>query len=91
MPVPALVVEVVSPAEPTTPNYDRDDIIKRQEYAARGIPEYWLIDLGRGVVIVFQLLNSAYQGQEFRGNAAIASPSIAGLPLTAAQILAAGL
>jgi Uma2 family endonuclease len=40
MPPPLLVVEVVSPGKE---NADRDYRYKRSEYAARGIPEYWLI------------------------------------------------
>ncbi len=41
MPPPRLVVEVVSPGET---NRDRDYIHKRAQYAAIGVPEYWLID-----------------------------------------------
>jgi Uma2 family endonuclease len=41
MPPPRLVVEVVSPGKK---DRDRDYIAKRQQYAERGIPEYWLID-----------------------------------------------
>lgn len=41
MPPPQLVVEVVSPGKA---NRERDLIRKRARYAARGIPEYWLID-----------------------------------------------
>ena len=44
MPVPSLVVEVVSPGEPGSEKHDRDYIQKPQEYADRGIPEYWLVD-----------------------------------------------
>ena len=40
IPAPRLVIEVVSPG---SENRDRDYIQKRQEYAARGIPVYWLI------------------------------------------------
>jgi Uma2 family endonuclease len=43
MPNPALVIEVVSPGEPGSENYKRDYEQKPKEYAARGIPEYWLI------------------------------------------------
>ncbi|MCM0592333.1 MAG: Uma2 family endonuclease [Gloeotrichia echinulata DVL01] len=44
MPSPALVVEVVSPGKV---NEDRDYRYKRSEYAARGIPEYWIVDPGK--------------------------------------------
>lgn len=39
MPAPLLIVEVVSPGKA---NEDRDYRYKRSEYAARGIPEYWI-------------------------------------------------
>jgi Uma2 family endonuclease len=41
---PLIAIEVVSSGEPETPNYDRDYEQKSIEYAARGIPEMWLID-----------------------------------------------
>ena len=34
-----LVIEVVSPDDP-----DLDLVVKRQEYAQAGIPEYWIVD-----------------------------------------------
>lgn len=40
MPVPLLVVEVVSPGKV---GRDRDYRFKRSEYGARGIPEYWIV------------------------------------------------
>lgn len=87
MPAPMLVVEVVSPG---TENRDRDYIEKRQEYALRGIPEYWLIDPSREVVAVLSLENGAYRSREFRGIDAIASPTFLELKLTAEQVLSAG-
>ncbi|MBW4443215.1 MAG: Uma2 family endonuclease [Plectolyngbya sp. WJT66-NPBG17] len=90
MPPPLLVIEVVSPGNPGSGNYDRDYVEKAKEYAARGIPEYWLVDPGRRIVIVLTLENQTYKGQEFRGNDAIASPTFPSLRLTAEQILAAG-
>ena len=90
MPPPLLVVEVVSPGNPGSGNYDRDYIEKRREYAARGIPEYWLVDPGRRVVIVLTLENQIYEGRELRGNDAIASRTFPTLQLTAEQILTAG-
>jgi len=87
MPAPALVVEVVSPG---TENHERDYIDKRREYAARGIPEYWLIDPELEVVTVCTLVDGQYQSAEFRGYGAIASPTFPTLNLKAIQILQAG-
>jgi Uma2 family endonuclease len=89
MPTPMLVVEVVSPGDPGDDNYDRDYVEKRQEYAARGIPEYWLIDPQRQVVLVLILQGQSYQEQLFTGQAIVLSPTFPQLTLTAAQILTA--
>ena len=90
MPAPSLVVEVVSPGEPGSENYDRDYIQKPQEYAARGIPEYWLIDPIREVILIHLLSNGKYQVKLFRGVEQI-EPLAFRLPqLTAEQILKAG-
>ncbi len=91
MPAPALIVEVVSPGEPGSKNYDRDYIEKRREYASRGIPEYWLIDPVRAVVIVLYLEREQYSEiGSFRNDDRVSSPSFPELNLTAAQILNAG-
>lgn len=91
MPAPALVIEVVSPGEPGEKNYDRDYIDKRKEYAARGIPEYGLIDPSRNVVIVLHLSGQLYQEiGRFQGQDQIVSPTFPGLTLIAEQILQAG-
>jgi Uma2 family endonuclease len=90
MPAPKLAVEVVSPGNPGSDNYNRDYIEKPQEYAARGILEYWLIDPAREVFVLHLLSNGQYQGTEFRGNQRIESPAFASLQLTAEQILQAG-
>ena len=55
MPPPMLIVEVVSPGTENTENYQRDYTGKRDQYAARGIPEYWLIDPPRQTVLVLTL------------------------------------
>lgn len=91
MPPPMLIVEVVSPGEPGSQNYDRDYIEKRAEYAARGIPEYWLIDPTREVVLVLYLEQEQYRevGQ-FRNDDRISSPTFPKLTLTAQQILKVG-
>jgi Uma2 family endonuclease len=90
MPPPALVVEVVSPGNEGSHNYQRDYVDKPREYAARGIPEYWRIDPSRDVVAVLLLDGAAYQVHEFRGDERVVSDRFNQLTLTAEQILNAG-
>jgi Uma2 family endonuclease len=90
MPAPALVVEVVSPGNPGEANDDRDYLEKREEYATRGIPEYWIIDPLRKVVLILTLVNLKYQETRFTGTQPILSPAFPNLTLTAAQVLTAG-
>ncbi|GAP99315.1 Uma2 family endonuclease [Leptolyngbya sp. NIES-2104] len=88
---PILVVEVVSPREPGQQNYDRDYVEKRTEYASRGVPEYWLIDPDRSVVVVLYLEGNQYiEIGAFRNDDRISFRTFANLNLTAAQILNAG-
>jgi Uma2 family endonuclease len=89
MPPPMLVVEVVSPGNQDSENYKRDYEEKPIEYAARYIPEYWLIDPARRVVFVLTLVDGAYEWAQFVAGQAIASPSFQTLNLTADQLLAA--
>jgi Uma2 family endonuclease len=89
-PAPLLVIEIASFGEPGEPNYDRDYIEKPKEYANRGIPEYWLIDPMREVVLVLTLVKDTYVATEFRGDDCIQSPTFNLLNLTAQQILTAG-
>lgn len=91
MPTPALVVEVVSSSDTDKASRDRDYIEKRQEYAQRGIPEYWIIDPMAAAVRVLSLVGETYQDQTFVGADKLVSPSFATLALTAEQILTAGL
>ena len=95
MPPPQLVAEVVSPGKKNREHLRcakgvRDLIRKRDQYAARGIPEYWLIDPSRSVVVVLTLKGDFYQEQSFTGNVAIVSPTFPDLQLTAEQVLRAG-
>jgi Uma2 family endonuclease len=87
MPAPQLVVEVVSPGKPGDDNYDRDYVEKPEEYAARGIPEYWQIDRQRAVVNVLYLEDGIYHSRTFRGNEPIVSKVFADLQLTAEEVL----
>jgi Uma2 family endonuclease len=86
MPPPRLVVEVVSPGQP---NHD-DYINKRDQYAARGIPEYWLIDPNRAAVLIGTLADGVYQFETFQGQQLLKSPTFPALTLTAEQVLMAG-
>jgi Uma2 family endonuclease len=83
---PPLVVEVVSPE-----SVDRDYNRKVSEYAAAGIPEYWIVDPLEGRVLVLLLTNGRYETTEFQNAQQIVSPTLSGLQLTAAQVLAAQL
>ncbi len=85
MPPPVLVVEVVSPKQET-----RDYRFKRSEYAARRIPEYWIIDPIKLRVTVLMLVEGMYESAEFQGRDRILSSTFPDLPLTVEQIFAAG-
>ena len=81
-------MEVVSPGNESKDNYKRDYFEKRDQYAAVGVPEYWLVDPAREWVMVGTLTNGAYLFETFTGNAAIVSPTFPELKLTAAEVLA---
>ena len=89
MPPPRLVVEVVSPGNEDSDNYTRDYQDKRDQYAALGIPEYWLIDPQRSWVIVGSLVSDAYQFKTFMDDEPIVSPTFPELKLTTAIVLGA--
>jgi Uma2 family endonuclease len=91
MPPPTLVVEIVSNSTTDKKSRDRDYLEKRAEYAARGIPEYWIIDPIQQVILVLSLVAESYQEQMFRGGDAIVSPAFPSLSLSAEQVLKAGL
>lgn len=84
MPAPLLVVEVVSPGKV---NEDRDYRYKRSEYAARGIPEYWIVDPAKATVTVLTLVDGLYEAAELQGEAVLSSPQFPGLSLTTARVL----
>jgi Uma2 family endonuclease len=88
MPPPRLVVEVVSPGSESNLNYTRDYRDKRDQYAAIGIREYWII-ADRECFIVGTLVSGAYQFKTFQGEAAIVSPTFPELRLTMAELLSA--
>ncbi|MGB3496343.1 MAG: Uma2 family endonuclease [Elainellaceae cyanobacterium] len=84
MPAPLAVVEVVSPGKV---NEDRDYRYKRSEYAARGIPEYWIVDPGKAKVSVLTLIDGWYEVEEFEGDEVVKSPQFLEISLTASQTL----
>jgi len=84
MPPPRLVVEVVSPGKT---NRDRDYGQKRAQYAAIGMPEYWLIDPVAQTVAVLTLAGADYQDVGVFGTqAAIISVDFPDLALTVEQL-----
>lgn len=88
MPPPRLVVEVVSPGKA---NRERDYVRKRYQYAAAGIPEYWLIDPEAQTIAILELSSGEYaEVGLFKDQAQMVSPTLGRLELTAEQILMAG-
>jgi Uma2 family endonuclease len=90
-PTPALVIEVVSNSEGDALSRERDYVHKRTEYAARGIPEYWIIDPMAAVVWVLHRVGETYQEHRFVEHERIVSTSFGALELSAVQVLRAGL
>ncbi|GAB4336197.1 MAG: Uma2 family endonuclease [Leptolyngbyaceae cyanobacterium] len=89
MPPPRLIVEVISPGKT---NRDRDYIHKRAQYAAIGVPEYWLIAPVAETVLVLTLDRKAYREVGlFSQDAAIVSIEFPDLELTVRQVFATGL
>lgn len=89
MPAPALVIEVASNSERDKQSRARDYSDKRAEYAAREIPEYWIIDAIAGIVLVLSLKGETYQEQRFEENQPLSSPTFPHLKLTVKDILKA--
>ncbi|XZN89633.1 MAG: Uma2 family endonuclease [Microcoleus sp.] len=89
MPPPLLVVEVVSPHQE-----NRDYRYKRSEYAARRIPEYWIVDPIQQRVTVLEWVEGLYEEVVYTGDSALAEPSkrivspvLGVLELTASRLL----
>lgn len=79
MPPSRLIAEVVSPGKA---NRDRDYLHKPAQYAAIGVPEYWLIAPLAEKVIVLSLEGKAYRAVGVFGKQeAIASVEFAELEL----------
>lgn len=91
MPLPILIVEVVSSSDTDKKSRDRDYIEKRNEYAARGIPEYWIVDPIEEIVLVLGLQSGEYSSRSFTGEMTIVSSSFPALNIIAKQVLSARL
>ena len=89
-PPPMLVVEIVSSSDTDQKSRSRDYVDKRQEYAARGIPEYWIVDPIAEMMLICTLNDRSYQSVEFRNNGTLISPTFRALDLTAEHVLRAG-
>ena len=89
-PNPLIIVEVVSPGDETKDNYQRDYVQKPEEYADRGIGEFWRIDPERKWIQIGVLMAGQYQFTVFKGNDTVVSKSFPSLNLTASQVLRAG-
>lgn len=84
MPPPRLIAEVVSPGKS---NQDRDYIHKRAQYAAIGVPEYWLIDPVAQTVLLLVLDGKAYrESGVFSKNESFTSAELTELTLAVEQI-----
>ncbi len=81
---PLLALEVISPG-----NSEDDYRYKRSEYAAREIPEYWIVDPIESKVSVLLLQRGLYEETAFAGNQVIVSRTFPELALTVEQVLAA--
>ena len=89
-------------AEVVSSNWQNDYARKVEDYAALGIPEYWIADYaGLGgirhigkpkqpTLSICLLVDGEYDIQLLRGNQTIISPTFPNLNLTAEQVLSAG-
>jgi Uma2 family endonuclease len=69
---------------------DRDLVEKRTEYAAAGIPEYWIIDPERQTITVLTLDGSEYRTHgEFKPGDAATSVLLPGFTVEVAPCFAA--
>jgi len=79
--IPDLVIEIASPS---TAGYDRRE--KQNDYAAAGVPEYWIADPFAKTIEVLVLEAGAYRPLNvFRGQATLPSHILPGLPVKVEQ------
>jgi Uma2 family endonuclease len=81
-----LVVEIVGGADDRA----RDYVVKRDDYARAGIPEYWIVDPDQESILVLTFQAGKYvEAGSFTRGATITSPSFPGLQMSATTILEA--
>lgn len=88
-------------AEVVSSNWQNDYARKVEDYAALGIPEYWIADYGglggtrhigkpkQPTLSICSLADGEYEIQQLRGSEIIVSPTFPQLRLTAEQVLRA--
>ncbi|MCC5638612.1 Uma2 family endonuclease [Nostoc sp. CHAB 5844] len=82
---PLLIVEVVSPD-----SIKRDYRYKRSEYAAIGVPEYWIVDPLELKITVLLLEEGFYEEKVFTADQKIVSQTFGELAIAPDQVFAAG-
>jgi len=81
-----LVIEVVSPSDP-----ERDYVTKRADYAAAGVPEYWIVDAAEQTVVVLRLAGGAYvEHGRFGPGQSATSHRLPGLAVAVDDVLSQG-
>jgi Uma2 family endonuclease len=79
-----LIGEILSADDPA-----RYTVTKRADYAAAGIPEYWIVDPAERSIRILRLEGAPYlEAGLFRGDEAARSPPFSELSFTAAQVFA---
>ena len=82
--VPDLVAEVISESDE-----DLDRVIKLDEYAHAGIPEYWIVDPYARTVEIYLLNGEAYQlAATLAEGQTLTSAQLPGLEVSVAELFA---
>lgn len=82
---PLLIIEVVG-----LESVKRDYRYKRSEYAALGVPEYWIVDPLENKISVLFLEEGLYEDTVFTANQKIISRTFSELNITVEQVFNAG-